>query len=207
MGTGIKGLAGDKVESARFFSTQILDNCAQKEYNSVYTVACGRINEKVVFILANTIKVTAEGLKKLQDELEELKTKGRADIAEKIKIARGYGDLSENSEYDEAKNEQAKIEARIVELDAMIKHAEIISDVKGAAKTVSLGVSVKVHDIEFDEDLEYRIVGSTEADPRNGKISDESPVGRALIGKKVGDEVTVEAPAGEMKLKILKISK
>ena len=170
-------------------------------------MACGRIIEKVVFILANTIKVTAEGLKKLQNELEELKTKGRTDIAEKIKIARGYGDLSENSEYDEAKNEQAKIEARIVELEAMIKNAEIISDVKGAAKTVSLGVLVKVHDIEFDEDLEYRVVGSTEADPRNGMISDESPVGRALIGKKVGEEVTVEAPAGEMKLKILKISK
>lgn len=157
--------------------------------------------------MASTIKVTADGLKKLQDELEELKTKGRADIAEKIKIARGYGDLSENSEYDEAKNEQAKIEARIVELDAMIKNAEIISDVKGSAKTVVVGVSVKVHDLEYDEDCDYRIVGSTEADPRQGKISDESPVGRALLGKKVGDEVTVEAPAGDMKLKILKISK
>ncbi|MBR7071981.1 MAG: transcription elongation factor GreA [Clostridia bacterium] len=157
--------------------------------------------------MAGTIKVTAEGLKKLQDELENLKTNGRADIAEKIKIARGYGDLSENSEYDEAKNEQAKIEARIVELDAMIKNAEIISDVKGAAKTVVVGVLVKVYDEEYEEECDYRIVGSTEADPRNGKISDESPVGRALIGRKVGEEVTVEAPDGDMKLKILKISK
>ncbi len=157
--------------------------------------------------MAKSIKITDDGLKKLQQELENLKTVGRADIAEKIKIARGYGDLSENSEYDEAKNEQAKIEARIVEIEAMLKNVEIISGIKGKAKTVMVGVKVKVYDEEYDEECEYRIVGSTEADPRNNKISDESPVGKALIGKKVGDEVIVEAPAGEIKLKIISISK
>lgn len=157
--------------------------------------------------MAKPIKITDDGLRKLTEELEFLKTSGRADIAEKIKVARGYGDLSENSEYDEAKNEQAKIEARIVELEAMLKNVEIISDIKGTAKSVMIGVKVKVYDEEFDEECEYRIVGSTEADPLNNKISDESPVGKALIGKKVGDEVIAEAPAGEIKLKVLAISK
>ena len=157
--------------------------------------------------MAKTIKVTEDGLAKLKAELENLKTVGRADIAEKIKVARGYGDLSENSEYDDAKNEQAKIEARIVELEAMLKNVEIIKDIKGAAKTVVVGVKVKVYDEEFDEEEEYYVVGSTEADPTNNKISDESPVGRALLGHKVGDTVIVEAPAGEIKLKIVGISK
>ena len=157
--------------------------------------------------MAKTIKITDDGLKKLQEELETLKTEGRADIAEKIKVARGYGDLSENSEYDEAKNEQAKIEARIVEIEAMLNNVEIIEDVKGKAKTVVIGVTVKVLDMEYGDESEYRVVGSTEADPRSGKISDESPVGRALLGKKLGDEVIVEAPGGEFKIKILEISK
>lgn len=157
--------------------------------------------------MAKAIKLTDDGLKKLEEELENLKTVGRADIAEKIKIARGYGDLSENSEYDEAKNEQAKIEARIVEIEAMLKNVEIITDIKGSAKTVVVGVKVKVYDEEYNEECEYRVVGSTEADPRNNLISDESPVGKALMGKKVGDEVLVEAPGGEIKLKIVGISK
>ena len=157
--------------------------------------------------MAKTFKVTEDGLKKLQDELEKLKTVGRSEIAEKIKIARGYGDLSENSEYDEAKNEQAKIEARIVEIEAMLKNVEIIAGIKGAAKTVVVGTKVKVFDEELNEEYTYKIVGSTEANPMEEKISDESPVGKALLGKKVGDEVIVEAPVGEIKLKILKISK
>ena len=157
--------------------------------------------------MAKTIKITEDGLLKLQNELEYLKTEGRTDIAEKIKIARGYGDLSENSEYDEAKNEQAKIEARIVEIEAMLKNVEIIEDVKGKAKTVVIGVKVKVLDCEYGDESEYRVVGSTEADPREGKISDESPVGKALLGKKIGDEVVVDAPGGEFKLKIVEISK
>ncbi|MBO4693666.1 MAG: transcription elongation factor GreA [Clostridia bacterium] len=151
--------------------------------------------------------MTEEGLKKLQEELETLKTKGRAEIAEKIKMARGYGDLSENSEYDEAKNEQAKIEARIVEIEAMLKNVEIISDIKGAPKIVKVGARVKVLDVQLNEEFEYYIVGSTEADPINNKISDESPVGKALIGKKTGNEAVVEAPSGEILYKILKISK
>ena len=157
--------------------------------------------------MAKTIKITEDGLIKLKEELETLKTQGRTDIAEKIKVARGYGDLSENSEYDEAKNEQAKIEARIVELEAMLKNIEIIEDVKGSAKTVILGVKVKALDMEFDEECEYRVVGSTEANPLEGKISDESPLGKALLGKNIGDEVIVDAPAGELKFKILEISK
>ena len=157
--------------------------------------------------MAKVIKLTDDGLKKLEEELEYLKTAGRADIAEKIKVARGYGDLSENSEYDEAKNEQAKIEARIVEIEAMLKNVEIIEDVKGNAKSVMVGVKVKVLDEEYGDELEYRVVGSTEADPQNGKISDESPVGKALIGKKIGDTVIVEAPGGEFKLKVIGISK
>lgn len=157
--------------------------------------------------MAKAIKVTDDGLKKLQDELENLKTVGRSEIAEKIKVARGYGDLSENSEYDDAKNEQAKIEARIAEIEAMLNNVEIIKDIKGAAKTVVVGVKVKVYDEEFDEEEEYYVVGSTEADPTSNKISDESPVGRALLNHKVGDTVTAETPVGEIKLKILKISK
>ena len=157
--------------------------------------------------MAKVIKITDDGLKKLEEELEYLKTEGRADIAEKIKVARGYGDLSENSEYDEAKNEQAKIEARIVEIEAMLKNVEIIEDVKGNTKSVIVGVKVKVLDEEYGDECEYRVVGSTEADPRNGRISDESPVGKALLGKKIGEEVIVEAPGGEFKLKILGISK
>lgn len=157
--------------------------------------------------MAKTIKITDEGLKKLQDELEYLKTVGRTDIAEKIKVARGYGDLSENSEYDEAKNEQAKIEARIVELEAMLNNVEIISDVKGAAKTVVVGVCVKVRDVKTEKEYEYRIVGSTEADPRNGMISDECPVGKALLGKKAGSVAVVEAPSGEIQLEVLNISR
>ena len=157
--------------------------------------------------MAKVIKLTEDGLKKLEEELEYLKTAGRADIAEKIKVARGYGDLSENSEYDEAKNEQAKIEARIVEIEEMLKNVEIIEDVKGNAKTVMVGVKVKVLDEEYGDECEYRVVGSTEADPREGKFSDESPVGRALMGKKIGDEVIVEAPGGEFKLKVVGISK
>lgn len=157
--------------------------------------------------MAKPIKLTDEGLKKLQDELEYLKTVGRTEIAEKIKVARGYGDLSENSEYDEAKNEQAKVEARIVELEAMLGNVEIIAEKKGKPRTVAIGCAVKVKDVEFDEIMEIKIVGSAESDPDNGYISDESPVGKALIGAKVGDVVKAEAPSGEIDLEVLSISK
>lgn len=157
--------------------------------------------------MAKAIKLTEDGLKKLQDELEKLKTAGRTEIAEKIKVARGYGDLSENSEYDEAKNEQAKIEARIVELESMLKNVELIAEKKSAGKTVTVGSKVKVYDTEFDEEMDFRVVGSAEADPANGLISDESPVGKALLGRKVNDVVKAEAPDGEIEFKIIAISK
>lgn len=156
--------------------------------------------------MAKTTQLTPAGLKKLKDELELLKTEGRTEIAEKIRVARGYGDLSENSEYDEAKNEQAKIEARIVELEKTLENVTIIEDDVNT-DTVTIGVTVTVLDVEYDEELTYRVVGSAEADPINGLISDDSPVGRALLGAKIGDEVIAEAPAGELKFKILSINK
>ena len=151
-------------------------------------------------------RLTKEGLEKLQNELEYLRTTGRTDIAEKIRVARGYGDLSENSEYDEAKNEQAKIEARIIELEKTLENVELIED-NVDTDTVAIGVTVTIYDIEYDEELVYKMVGSAEADPLKGYISDNSPVGKALIGAKVGDEVVAEAPAGELRFKILGISK
>ncbi len=148
-------------------------------------------------------KLTAEGLKKLENELEFLKTEGRTEIAEKIKVARGYGDLSENSEYDEAKNDQAKLEARIIELESMLKNVIIIES--KSSDTVTLGTRLKVLDVEFDEECEYEIVGSQEANSAEGRISDESPVGRALLGHKAGDEVIAESPAGNLVFKIIEI--
>jgi len=157
--------------------------------------------------MAKAIKLTNDGLKKLQDELEYLKTTGRAEIAEKIKIARGYGDLSENSEYDEAKNEQAKIEARIVDLEVMLNNYELITDTKGRSKTVQVGSKVKVLDVEFEEEMEFKIVGSSEANPDGGYISDESPVGSALIGAKAGDKITVEVHGEEIHYEVISVSK
>ena len=157
--------------------------------------------------MAKTIKVTEDGLKKLQAELENLKTVGRADIAEKIKVARGYGDLSENSEYDEAKNEQARIEARISELESMLKNYTLIDEANIDSTKVNLGSKVRLLDKELKEEVTYTIVGKAEADPMNGTISNDSPVGKALIGKKVGQTATADTPAGELKFKILEISK
>lgn len=157
--------------------------------------------------MAKVYKFTEEGLKKLQDELENLKTNGRKDIAERIKIARGYGDLSENSEYDDAKNEQAKIEARIVELEMMLKNYEIISEDDIALDKVAVGVKVKIFDTDLEEEFTYSIVGSAEADPINDKISDESPVGKALIGHCVNEDVEVDLDGDKVILKILSIEK
>lgn len=156
--------------------------------------------------MAKPIQLTKEGLEKLKTELEHLKTVGRTDIAEKIRVARGYGDLSENSEYDEAKNEQAKIEARIIELEKMLENVLLIEE-DVATDCVTLGVTVTVWDEEFEEELTYKVVGSAEADPMNGLISDDSPVGRSLLGSKIGDEVSAETPMGELKFKIVGISK
>ncbi len=156
--------------------------------------------------MAKKIQLTAEGLKMLQGELETLKTQGRTEIAEKIRVARGYGDLSENSEYDEAKNEQAKIEARIIELEKMLENYELIEE-SGDTDSVSIGVTVTVFDELRKSEFSYKIVGSAEANPMKGLISDDSPVGRALVGAKVGDIVTVEAPVGELKFKIISITR
>ena len=156
---------------------------------------------------AKQVILTSQGLEKLEKELEYLKTVKRQEVAAEIKVALGYGDLSENSEYDEAKNKQAQMEIRIVEIETMLKNAKVIDEADISTETVSVGCTVKLYDVEFEEEIEYNIVGSTEADPSNGKISDESPVGSALLGKAIGDEVDVPAPAGSIKLKVLEINK
>jgi len=154
------------------------------------------------------IVVTESGLKALEDELEQLKTVRRKEVSEKIRVARSYGDLSENSEYDEAKNEQAIVEARIADLEVMLKNVEILDEGELGTDVVSLGSTVKVYDEEFDEELEYAIVGSTEADIDLNKISDESPVGKSLIGKKVGDTAEAVLPSGDIaKFRVLHISR
>ena len=149
--------------------------------------------------------MTYEGLKKLEDELEFLKSVKRKEITEKIKVALGYGDLSENSEYDEAKNEQAFTEGRIIQLENMLKNAVVVDGSEIPTDKVSVGTKVKVKDYEFDEEVEYSIVGSAEADPMEFKISNESPVGAALLGKKVGEIVEVLVPGGINKFEILGI--
>ena len=157
--------------------------------------------------MSKEITVTEEGLKKLQDELEYLKTTKRKEVVEAIRVALSFGDLSENSEYDEAKNEQAKTEARISELEENLKHVKVISEREVSTDVVNVGNIVKVYDESFDEEITYTIVGSTEADPLLDKIYDRSPIGSAIIGSKVGDTVDVSTPAGLVKLRILEISK
>ena len=158
--------------------------------------------------MAKQIMLTVEGLQKLEEELEYLKTIKRKEVAEKIKEARGFGDLSENAEYDEAKNEQNQVESRIIDLENMLKNAAVIDHDEVEIDKVGIGTRVKVYDVDFEEEIEYSIVGSTEADPDKNKISDESPVGKALLGKKTGDEVEVSTPTGDtFTLKILEINK
>ena len=151
------------------------------------------------------VKLTEDGLKQLEEELEYLKTKKRKEVSEKIKVALGFGDLSENSEYDEAKNEQAQVEARIVSVENMLKNAIVIDESERDTSKVELGATVTIHDIEFDEDITYKIVGFTEADPDEGRLSDESPLGKSLMGKAEGEMIDVDAPAGVIQYKILKI--
>lgn len=149
--------------------------------------------------------MTYEGVKKLEEELEYLKTVKRKEITEKIKVALGYGDLSENSEYDEAKNEQAFVEGRIMQLENMLKNASIVDESEVPTDSVSIGSIVKVKDYDFDEIVEYFMVGSAESDPMHNKISNESPVGRAFMGKKIGEIVEVAVPGGVSKFEILEI--
>lgn len=151
--------------------------------------------------------LTYAGLKKLEDELENLKVVKRKEVAGKIKEAREQGDLSENAEYDAAKDEQRDIEARIEELEKILKNAEVVVEDEVDLDKINVGCTVDVYDVEFEEEIEFKIVGSTEANSLQGKISNESPVGKALIGKKVGDSVKVETQAGEMEYKVLKIDR
>ena len=153
------------------------------------------------------ILLTQEGYDNLEKELEYLKTEKRAEISERIKVALGFGDLSENSEYDEAKNAQASNEIKIAELENKVRYARIIDESEIDNKTVQVGNKVKILDEEFDEELEYTIVGSTEVDLAQNKISNESPIGAALLGAKKGQEVEVLAPAGTIKYKVLEISR
>lgn len=158
--------------------------------------------------MAETVKLTLDGKNKLEQELNELKTVKRQEIAEKIKVARSYGDLSENSEYDEAKNEQAMVEARIMKLEATLKNVVIVSEEKKASKKViKLGTKVKLLDVEDNEEEVYELVSSIEVNLFENKISDSSPLGGALLGKKAGDTIEVEAPIGTLKYKILEIVK
>ena len=151
------------------------------------------------------VVLTTEGLKNLEDELENLKGPKRREIAEKIRVARGFGDLSENSEYDEAKNDQAQVEARIAKLESMLKIATVVDFDDVPTDVVALGNVVLVKDLDTKEEIEYKIVGTLEMDPFAYKISTESPVGSSLIGKKIGDTAIIETPMGKMKLKILNI--
>ena len=156
--------------------------------------------------MAQEILMTADGFAAMKQELEELKTTKRKEISEKIRVARGFGDLSENSEYDEAKNEQAVVEARILLLEEQLKHVKIVEADDISSDVVSIGCTVKILDMEFNEETEYRIVSSVETSGMN-TITDESPVGKALLGHKVGDVVEVVAPGGNFQFQVLAIGK
>jgi len=157
--------------------------------------------------MADEILLTYAGLNELQAELEQLKTVGRKDVAEKIKVALSFGDLSENSEYDEAKSDQGKLESRINEIEAMLQNVKILDEDDLNTEIVHIGSKLKVKDIEYNEVMDYQIVGFAQADPEKGRISDESPVGKALLGHTVGDTVEVEVPAGKLLFEIIEISK
>ncbi|MFF2890561.1 transcription elongation factor GreA [Paenibacillus sp. NPDC057967] len=153
------------------------------------------------------IILTQDGLKKLEEELEYLKSVKRREVAERIKVAIGYGDISENSEYEDAKNEQAFIEGRVITLEKMLRNARIINNDDIDIDTVSIGSIVTVEDLEFGDTMEYAIVGTAESDPLQNKISNESPVGKAILGKKKGTVVEVNVPAGIIQYKIIDIKK
>ncbi len=150
---------------------------------------------------------TKQGYQDLLDELSHLKLVRREEIKEQIAVARGFGDLSENAEYDEARNEQAKVEARIIELESLIENAEVIDETAMDTRTISLGSIVQLYDEDDEEELTYSIVGSNQADPLEGKISDQSPIGHGLMGKRAGDHVTVETPSGERHFHIREVTR
>lgn len=156
--------------------------------------------EKDVFL-------TPAGLLKLENELDDAKSIKRREVADRIKQALAFGDISENSEYDQAKNEQAKLEERIAKLESILRNAKLIDEDEITTDVVSVGSKVIVLDVEYDEEMEYTIIGSAEADPYNGRISNESPVGSALLGKKSGDTIDVQVPDGTIKYKIISINR
>ena len=157
--------------------------------------------------MAQEIVMTKEGYEALKKELDELRTVKRADISEKIRVARGFGDLSENSEYDEAKNEQAIIEARILKLESQLSNVKIVDQENLDTDTVSVGCKVEILDVDFDEKMIYRIISSVESSQSDETITEESPMGEALLGRRVGDEVEVKAPSGSFTVKILSIGR
>lgn len=156
--------------------------------------------------MANEILMTKEGYEQLKSELENLKLVKRNEVSEKIRVARGFGDLSENSEYDEAKNEQAVVEARIIQLEEQLKNSKILDISTLTTDKIAVGTKVKIYDMAFDEEMNYRIVSAVEANQSMETITDESPVGKALLGHKVGDVVDVQVPAGTMQFKVIEIS-
>lgn len=157
--------------------------------------------------MADQVMLTEEGFEKLKQELEYLETEKRREVAKRIKVAREFGDISENSEYDDAKNEQAFVEGRIQEIKNMLNNAHVVKDDEVTDKKVNLGTTVMLNDLDNDEQISYTLVGSAEADPLNYKISNESPIGKAILGHAIGDQVKVETPAGEVNYEIISIKK
>lgn len=151
--------------------------------------------------------LTRKGEEQLKAELDELKSVRRREVAEKIKVALSFGDLSENSEYDEAKNEQGMIESRIAEIEQTLAHAQVIDNEDISTEKVGIGTTVKLLDMDMDEEMEFKIVGTKEADIDSGRMSDESPIGRAIMNREAGEELTIEVPDGEVRMKILEIRK
>jgi transcription elongation factor GreA len=198
---------------------EFVDKKHLKFLKKVLTKICNYLNIETIQLLKfylwkenyqmeeKEVLLTQEGYDNLEKEVEYLRTEKRAEIAERIKVALGFGDLSENSEYDEAKNAQADNEVKIANLEAKLRYAKIIDESEIDTKTVQVGNTVKVKDLEFDEEEEYTIVGSTEVDLSQNKISNESPIGSALLGAKKGEEIEVNVPAGVVKYKILSIKK
>ncbi|MGM0549132.1 MAG: transcription elongation factor GreA [Bacillota bacterium] len=157
--------------------------------------------------MADQVMLTEEGFEKLEQELEYLETEKRREVAKRIKVAREFGDISENSEYDDAKNEQAFVEGRIQEIKNMLSNAHVVKDDEVTDKKVNLGTTVMLNDLDNDEQISYTLVGSAEADPLNYKISNESPIGKAILGHAIGDQVKVDTPGGEVNYEIISIKK
>jgi transcription elongation factor GreA len=157
--------------------------------------------------MSDQVMLTEEGYEKLENELEYLENEKRREVAKRIKVAREFGDISENSEYDDAKNEQAFVEGRIKEIKNMLNNAHVVKDEEITDKKVNLGTQVMLHNLDSDEKIRYTLVGSAEADPLNHKISNESPIGKSILGHAIGDQVKVDTPSGQVEYEIVSIKK